>query len=87
MSSTLGITVYGVSVDVDFNAYKGYAGSREEPPEPAYVEIEAIRIGKEDITDIVTQQFVDQAQTVLEECLIELENERYCDAPDYNYEY
>ncbi len=65
------VTVLGVEVTVEYEADKGYPGSREEPPEPAYVDVITIKIGGEDITDIVTEQFKDALQTEVEEVLSE----------------
>ena len=73
--SNMTITVSGVRVDVTFEAFKGYPDTREEPGEPAHVEIESIKIDGNEIADIVTEDFKEQVEITLIECLNELEQD------------
>lgn len=36
------VTIYGVELEVNFQYYKGFAGSREEPPEEPFYEVEEV---------------------------------------------
>lgn len=40
-------------VEVEFDYYKGWAGNREEPPEPEEIEITKVIYRGTDVTDIV----------------------------------
>ena len=49
--SVANVTAMGVRVEVEYRAFDATPGNREEPGEPAGVEIEAIRIGGEDVDE------------------------------------
>lgn len=53
------ITVFprGIECDVEYHYTPRFKGDRETPDEPAYVEIETIRIAGEDMTDYLTEAF------------------------------
>ena len=58
----------GIEVVVEYKAYRGWPGSREEPPEPPSVEIWGIWIsGQEMSEELLSQYFMDELQQNIEE--------------------
>lgn len=84
--STIDVTVRGLTVTAGYSAHKGFPGSREEPPEPAHCEVEYVEIEGVDMTQWLTDDFVDQVTTAVEEALIEDARSDYAD-PDDAYDY
>jgi hypothetical protein len=52
-------------VEVEFDYYKGWAGSREEPPEPEDIEITKVIYRGTDVTDIVDYEALHEELTDL----------------------
>ena len=74
--SSMTVTVWGVTVDVEFSYHPGWPGNREEPPEYAYVETDGISIGGEEVGDKhLTDDFISAIETAVLEAL----REKDCD--------
>lgn len=52
-TQTIDITVQGVDFEVEFYATDGRGGTHWEPPEPAELEIQCIKICDQDVTEIL----------------------------------
>ncbi len=63
-------------VEVEFDYYKGWAGSREEPPEPEDIEITKVMYRGTDVTDIVD---LDSIQDTLTDLIHELQRQKEYD--------
>ena len=61
------VTVRGLTVSVDYTAYKGHSGSLEEPPEEQYVEIEGIDINGVEMLQFLKEEFIVRVQEKVEE--------------------
>ena len=66
-------------VEVSFNYYAGYKGSREEPPEDEYIEIEQVMYHGTDVSSIVDWD-------IIESRIWEMKQEIINDYADYMYE-
>jgi hypothetical protein len=65
------VTIQGVSLTVVGSRTKEFRGSREEPPEPSYFEIERIEHEGEDIVHLLSDEAlaeIDEALNELGEC-------------------
>ena len=66
------ITLCGLTLEVKYTYHKAHRGMRDsfgvpmEPDEPAEVEIEAVMLGKEDVTELCEPWMADIEAKVLE---------------------
>lgn len=79
--STINVMVHGLEVTAEFYEFKGFPGSLEEPPEPAHVEIESVYIDDVDMSRWLTDEFIDDCCTAVEEALTAESREGY--EPDF----
>lgn len=79
--STINVTVNGLDVTAGYYEFKGFPGSLEEPPEPAHVEIEFVEINDVDMSRWLTDEFIDDCCTAVEEALTAESREGY--EPDF----
>lgn len=63
-------------VEVEFDYYKGWAGNREEPPEPEDIEIIKVMFEGINVTDIVD---LDSIQDTLTDLIHELQRQKEYD--------
>ena len=70
---TLEVPYLNGEVEVEFDYYKGWAGSREEPPEPEDIEINKVMFKRIDVTNIVD---LDPIQDTLTDLIQELKRQK-----------
>ena len=73
------VTYNGIDFEVEYHAYPGSPGSREEPPEPPEFWLTSISMNGKDVYGILTDETVD----VLEKLAIEMLNKARFE--DYEY--
>ena len=64
------ITHNGVDFEVECHAYAGYAGNRDEPPEPPEFWLTSIKVDGKEFYEMLTDETVD----VLEKLAIDMYN-------------
>ena len=73
------ITHNGVDFEVECHAYAGYAGNRDEPPEPPEFWLTSIKVDGKEFYEMLTDETVD----VLEKLAIDMYNKARFE--DYEY--
>lgn len=73
------VTHNGIDFEVECHAYAGYAGSREEPPEPPEFWLTSIKIDGKEVYEMLTDETVD----VLEKLAIDMYNKAWFEDHEY----
>lgn len=73
------ITHNGIDFEVECHAYAGYAGNRDEPPEPPEFWLTSIKVDGKEVYEMLTDETVD----ILEKLAIDMYNKARFE--DYEY--
>lgn len=82
---TIGLGEGGAKVEVEFTYDKGFRGSREEPPEPATVEIESVMFRGIDIIDTLHYSALEEVEDKIWKHLDRQEQDAAEEKADYLY--
>ena len=73
------ITHNGIDFEVECHAYAGYAGNRDEPPEPPEFWLTSIKVNGKEFYEMLTDETVD----VLEKLAIDMYNKARFEDHEY----
>ncbi len=86
MKFTKVITAYGVDFDVEFWGSPGRRGTWNNPPEPAEVEDLIVSLGGQEITDLLTQNTLDEIKTKALEIACTAKSESEAEVAEMRYQ-
>lgn len=73
------VTHNGIDFEVEYHAYAGYYGNRDEPPEPPEFWLTSIKIDGKEVYEMLTDETVD----ALEKLAIEMINKARFEDDEY----
>lgn len=76
-SPVITLTKYGVEFEVEYYADKGHAGTYWEPPEPPELYIEVVRVGGQDITELLDDTIIEGLNDKLFDVLARADEDCY----------
>lgn len=81
------VTHNGIDFEVEYHAYAGSPGSREEPPEPPEFWLISIKIDGKEVYEMLTDETVDALEKLAIEMIAEAkyESEEYYHVGHYEY--